>query len=182
MLKLVEDVDDDDADVRRIANIIIRGCNQRAGSKNSYDVRLSQDNATETSSPLLLQLLSALCSKLDHTNAAILIGNIITSTITNKPTTLQIVIGLLMREKAIIEQCHEFGITCTYDEVLRFRSSAAYAASKEKALQGLLDNGVGFIQSVADNFDASISSPNGLKSTHALALLLTQAQETHQMI
>ena len=29
---------------------------------------------------------------------------------------------------------------------------------------------------MADNFDANISSPNGIKATHALALLLTQMQ------
>ena len=81
-----------------------------------------------------------------------------------------------MREKTLIEKCHQFGITCTYDEILRFKSSAAHAASKEKQLHGLLDHKVGIIPAVADNFDANISSPNGLKSTHALALLLTQMQ------
>ena len=83
-----------------------------------------------------------------------------------------------MREKALIEQCHEFGITCTYDEILRlkFKSSAAHAASKEKQLHGLLDHKVGIIQVMADNFDANISSPNWLNSTHALALLWTQMQ------
>ena len=64
----------------------------------------------------------------------------ITIIVTNRPTTLQIVLGLLMREKALIEQCHQFGITCTYDEILRFKSSAAHAASKEKQLHGLLDH------------------------------------------
>ena len=33
------------------------------------------------------------------------------------------------------------------------------------------------MQAIADNFDANISSQNGLKSTHALALLITQPQE-----
>ena len=34
----------------------------------------------------------------------------------------------------------------------------------------------GLVQAVADNFDANISSQNGLKSTHGLAMLLTQPQ------
>ena len=59
---------------------------------------------------------------------------------------------------------------------MRFKSSAAHAASNEKQLHGLLDHKVGIIQAVADNFDANISSPNGIKATHALALLLTQMQ------
>ena len=33
------------------------------------------------------------------------------------------------------------------------------------------------VQVVADNFDANISSPNGLQSTHALAMLVTQTQQ-----
>lgn len=54
----------------------------------------------------------------------------------------------------------------------------AHAASKEKNLQGLMDSRTGLIQTVADNFDTNIASPNGLKSTHSLALLLTQVQES----
>ena len=34
------------------------------------------------------------------------------------------------------------------------------------------------IQAVVVNFDANVSSQNGLKSTHALALLLTQNKKT----
>ena len=33
---------------------------------------------------------------------------------------------------------------------------------------------MGVVHAIADNFDANITSPNGLKSTHALAQLLTQ--------
>ena len=35
---------------------------------------------------------------------------------------------------------------------------------------------------MADNFDANISSANGLKSTHALAILLTQPQPDEHII
>ena len=43
-------------------------------------------------------------------------------------------------------------------------------------MQGLKGYNNGLVQVVADNFDANISSQNGLKSTHALAMLLTQPQ------
>ena len=33
---------------------------------------------------------------------------------------------------------------------------------------------MGLVEAIADNFDANITSPNGLKSTHALALLMAQ--------
>ena len=40
----------------------------------------------------------------------------------------------------------------------------------------IFDGRDGLIQSVADNFDADINSPNGKLSTHSLALLLTQPE------
>ena len=106
-----------------------------------------------------------------------LTGNIITSVLTNRPTPLQITIGTALREKSLIELCNEFGITCTYYEVLRFKKSVAHAASRHHSLQGIMGSDVGLVQTVADNFDANIASPNGLKSTHSLALLVTQLQD-----
>ena len=35
---------------------------------------------------------------------------------------------------------------------------------------------MGLVQAIADNFDANITTPNGLMSTHALALLMTQVR------
>ena len=118
-------------------------------------------------------LLSSISDKLDLTLPSILIGNIITSIINNQPTSLQVALGVLVREKKLLEQFSDYGVTCTYKEVLRFKSSAAVA---EYSLQGLNDSSNGLVQVVADNFDANSSSQNGLKSTHALAMLLTQPQ------
>ena len=73
--------------------------------------------------------------------------------------------------------CYAFAITCSYDdEVLRFKVSAVHAATKQSELRGISDNSRGLVQTVADNFDATISSPNGLQSTHNTGLLLTQMQ------
>jgi len=60
--------------------------------------------------------------------------------------------------------------------VLRFKASAASAASKLSKLRGIKNSASGLVQAVADNFDANISSANGLRSTHALALLISQVQ------
>jgi len=51
----------------------------------------------------------------------------------------------------------------SYDEVRRFNSSAAHAAAHERDLTGISSSDHGLIQVVADNFDAHISSQNGLK-------------------
>ena len=71
-------------------------------------------------------------------------------------------------------------LTCSYDEMLRFKASAASAAAGDvnSNLRVITDSKEGLIQAVADNYDANISSQNGLKSTHALALLLTQEKES----
>jgi hypothetical protein len=82
----------------------------------------------------------------------------------------------LLRDKSLIDQFRDFGITCTYDEVLRFKTSDDSAVSKKSELRGILSSDDGLIQAVADNFDGNISSPNGLRFTHALALLITQVQ------
>ena len=50
--------------------------------------------------------------------------------------------------------------------------------SKIQNLRGISDCAIGLVQTVADNLDANISSQNGLQSTHALAILLTQVQPT----
>ena len=69
-----------------------------------------------------------------------------------------------------------FGVTCSYDEVLRFKHSAAKAATMERSYHGISDAPEGLIQVVVDNFDAEISSQNGKLSTHSLAVLVTQPE------
>ena len=98
----------------------------------------------------------------------------LTCAVANMATWLQIALGIVIRDRANIELLHNFGITCTYDETLRFKSSAAPAAAKGIEKLGLSLSDTGHIQMVADNYDAEISSPNGLRSTHALAMLITQ--------
>ena len=69
---------------------------------------------------------------LDHTLLDALIENIITGTLKHQPTSLQVSIGVLFREfKKILGYTHDFGMTCTYDEVLHFKKSAAVAALKD---------------------------------------------------
>ena len=75
---------------------------------------------------------------------------------------------------------HDFGVICSYSDILRFKASAATAAAQDvhSNLRAITDAKYGLIQAVADNFDANVSSQNGLQSTHALALLLTQENKT----
>ena len=99
-----------------------------------------------------------------------MVGNIVTRMVTNRPTALQIALGVLVRQKSLIEQLYDFGVTSCYDEILLFKASVAHAAAKIQNLRGISDCGIGLVQTVADNFDANISSQNGVQSTYALAI------------
>lgn len=60
-------------------------------------------------------------------------------------------------------------VTCTYDEVRLFKGSAADSGSNDPSPIGSADDGL--IQTIADNFDEEIASPNGLTSAHSVATL-----------
>ena len=78
---------------------------------------------------------------------------------------------------------HDYLVCCSYDEVLRFKHSLAYA--KYHQIQDVLEPHIdmdGLVQVVVDNFDAELSSPNGLVSTHALALLETHSIEPANVV
>jgi hypothetical protein len=102
----------------------------------------------------------------------------ITSAITHKVTTLQCALGVAVRKKYLINTLYNFLVTSSYDEVLRFKSSAARHAVTHSTIQGLFDATNGLVQTVIDNYDANISSMNGLQSTHALAMLLCQSPQS----
>lgn len=123
----------------------------------------------------VLELLANLSKKLDRTLPALLIGSIINGVLQNHPTDIQIDLGVSARHsKTLINRLHDYGVSCTYDEVLRFKTSAALVAVHDTDLAGLSNAETGLIQVVADTFDADISSQNGKLSTHSLAVLVTQ--------
>ena len=133
------------------------------------------DIAAEFTSSTMMSLLATLSAKLNRTLPALLISNVITDVITNYPTPLQVALGILLRDsKAVVNHMYDYRITCSYDELLRFKSSAAVAASADMVKQGISDANDGLIQVVADNFDTDISSPNGKLSTHSLAMIIIQ--------
>ena len=75
---------------------------------------------------------------------------------------------------------NDFGMTCTYDELLRFIKSVAVAAAKSTELTAISKVEDGLVQVMVDNFDADIASQNGKLSTHSLAVLLTQPDANSQ--
>jgi hypothetical protein len=77
-----------------------------------------------------------------------------------------------VKKKKLIKELHQFGVTTSYDEFKLFQGSAA--AASQDLTKDLFCQGSKIIQAVEDNFDADISSPNGLKQTHCMAIIMTQ--------
>ena len=166
--------DDDDISVGNVAKMIQREAKGLCLKQNGYKLQINKEIADQDTSPTLMSLLAALSKNLDYTLPAIMIGNMVTAAINNRPTPLLVDLGVKIRQRDLIETLHDFGVTCSYDEYLRFKASAASSAATDKRLRGISDHSSGLIQVVADNFDTDISSQNGLQSTHSLAMLTTQ--------
>ena len=89
-----------------------------------------------------------------------MIASILENVTTNVYIPLQVSPGLLLHEKKYITELCKYLIFCTYDEVKRFKQSAAV----HKQFKGVvLNSNDGLIQYVTDNFDAQICSQNGIK-------------------
>lgn len=116
-----------------------------------------------------------------HSLPALLIGNIVTAVVKNLATPLQIALAVLLRDsKEQVKAFNDFGVTCSYDELLRFKKSAAIAANTNVDFTGLRSDMDSLIQGVSDNFDQQIHSQNGKLQTHSMALLLTQTNELNE--
>ena len=95
-----------------------------------------------------------------------MVGNIITSHVISQPMPLQIEIGGLLGNHAMIAmELHKYGVSCSYDEVMRFRRSAAAHASKKQMLPGFRDRAVDLWK---------LSSQNSQLRCHYRAILAVQ--------
>ena len=110
------------------------------------------------------------------------IGSILTKAVKKIDSLLQLALVVALNpHKSFLNLFSDYGVTCNYSELRRFRASAAVAtANLEK--QGLIRSSIsGLIQVEADNFDVNISSQNGLNSTHGLAMIFMQKNLEHQV-
>ena len=108
-LKIVSNDYDDYVDIvlRRIASTIVT----ESKHLKRDQTRITLHDCISASSQTLLSLMSTISSKLDSTLSAAIIENIVTSAVTNKPTSLQISLGVIVREKSAIELFYDFGAT-----------------------------------------------------------------------
>ena len=55
--------------------------------------------------------------------------------------------------KALLSHVYDYHVTCSYDEVLRFKKSAGVAAAHNLAQQGISDAKHRLVQVLSDYFD-----------------------------
>ena len=102
----------------------------------------------------LLSLLAAISPKLDSTMPAALVGHIIMSAVTGRATLLQLVLSVLLnQQRQLVDHFHKFGVTTSYDELRRFRISAATSVAKDAYAPSKFNCREDLVQVVADNFD-----------------------------
>ena len=145
-------------------------------SKN-YDLSEFTHAKTEQKTSLtLLRFISKLISHGQVTKASLSLSQSIQSCITDKQNQTTLGLGIKLHHKfgscGLIDTLHEHGYIVSYEEVIRFRKSAAKYVSDNVAT---LHQMMGFTQTAGlvfgwyDNFDLLVSTPNGRRETHAMA-------------
>ena len=157
IMKITES-DDQPTDVSKAAKCIRKEISNLVLNKDQYEQWIDKAAAKECVSETLRALLSQISDDLSSNELpAFLIGNIITSVVRKKPTSLLIDLALLVREKKLIEHLYDYKVVCSYDEVKRFKASAAVENTKNITLI-LRNHTQGLVQAIADDFDTTISS------------------------
>ena len=132
-MRLAQDTDDDiDETINKLSKLIKDEVKQFNIDKDVYETRINRQKCEETVSGTLLKFLGTLSTDLDRELPALLIGSIVTAFKKKQPTSLQVALGVKMRSsKKQINFLQKFGVTCSYDEVLLFKHSAAKVTTLE---------------------------------------------------
>ena len=130
MFKLVDD-NDDNGMIQSISEAIHRDCKNLVRDKNKYSIQVDKQTGSHSASATSISLLENLSDDPWFKLPSIVIGNIITGAVTNQPTALQIGLAVTLGKKTFVQQFHDLGICCSYDEPLRFKKSAAVAVSNK---------------------------------------------------
>ena len=158
----------------------------RAVKYNSANYDLSEftkAKTIESTSATLLNLVAELISDGEITKKALSLSQTIQSHVTS--TRNQTTLGLAVKlhhhhgSSEIIRLLHEHGFVISYDEVRRFRKSAAKLLGDNvdvlHQFMGL-SRSVGVIFGWFDNLDLQICTPNGRRSTH---VMVHEFQQSH---
>ena len=175
--------DEDEGNLQSIAKKIVSEIKSIFYDKDEYQSKIDLTSCQQDVSPSLAKLLSYVSPHLsDNSLPSILIGNIVTSMASNRYTSLQFGLAIIMREKQLVSQFYDYGVVCSYDELVRFRTSAAAGSAKKQSHGIPSHHSNGLVQAVTDNFDCNISSMKGLQQTHSLAIMMLQSACKPEMV
>ena len=177
-LKLVEGNDNDEVTelAKKITAEVKANSLKSAKTYNLADFKL--EKVKESANESLLCLISKLVSKGEVTKKSLSLTQSIQSLISRScnQTTLGLAVKIHHRfgSREIIDLLHDHGYVASYDEVRRYRKSAAKMTGEQDfTFRGLLNDG-GLISSWCDNFDLQVYTPNGCRETHSMAVEFTQ--------
>ena len=144
---------------------------------NEYTLKKVKDSCNNT----LLFFISSLISDGIITKKSLSLTQSIQALMTNSfnQTTLGLAVKLHHRfgSREIIDLMNSHGYIASYDEVKRYRKSAAKLTGEQNfTFRGLL-NDEGLISSWCDNFDLQVYTPNGCKETHSMAIEFMENQD-----
>ena len=177
VLKIRKDGSEDDElehSKIKVARCIKRECKEIKCKRTHYDIHINKDKMDDAVSQTLSSMLSLVSPKLNKTLSAAIIGNIVTSEVTNEATDCPRFTYPGFQK--VVDKLYDYRVTCSYQEVGKFKKSAAHASYTDTSVQGISHAGTDLIQIIADNFNADIlvTSPNGKLSTHVLAMIVIQ--------
>ena len=176
-LKLVAASDNDDISI--MAKKITREVKCSARSQDSYDLNdftmaKCIDNCNETR----LEFISILVSNGEVSKKSVCLCQSIQALISKSFN--QIILGYSLKlhyssgSRELIDLMHDCSYVASYDEVKRFRKSAAKMTSEEPFTFRGLHTDAGLISAWCDNYDLQVYTPNGCRETHAMAIEVTQ--------
>ena len=146
-------------------------------NSKSYDIGdFTYAKTKQQTSATLLRFISKLISNGEVTKKSLSLSQSIQYCMTNTRNQTALGLGVKLHHKFgssdLIQILNDHGYIVSYDEVLRFRKSAAkYVEGNAATLHRMmgLTQTVGVIFGWYDNFDLLVSTPNGRRETHAMA-------------
>lgn len=173
-INLVEEEDYDEYMVQNFVKIIEEEVKELPKPKDYTLSDFTKDDTIKATSKTLLKVISQLISSGNTTRKSLALSQCIQAHIqkTFNQTSLGIAVKLHHRfgSKELIELLHDYGITCTYGEVLRFKASVAKHIGEQDYTARGLNKGGRLISSWCDNYDLKVFTPNGMRETHAMVV------------
>ena len=160
-----------------IATKIRNESKQNMVDRNTYSSHIDLETAMDCTSDTLIELLEYISPKFHNSLYGALIGNIVTSIVQDRTTPLMLSLGTLLRSsKDLLNHFYDYRVTCTHDEMLRFKKSAASYFANLPYMPSIPLNDL-LLQIITDNYDTVMHSQNNKLLCHCLATIVTRNGE-----